>query len=316
MAIPSSYAIALRENATSEKMNTIISWLYAAIENVDAKTADAWLLGAAHSFAGTTIQDALNENYSAIAAGLTVGSGTPEAMWCVNTDVTGTPTQNSGFGVERGTSPNVAIRWNETGDYWEMHNGAAYERVVGTSNAESLIGGMMVQPFDTVYNASLFNPHELSTSSATNVAWIATSDPTYHFPTRRLYSSQTSLNYYCFDLLIRLPTEFADWKSATAAVLYYRTETVADSQNHLDISIRHKDDILASGTSCSSATRTNQVATASGTWTILALDKSDLTNAGSVSWAAGDFLHIDIKMESKSSKYCEFGPLVLFGERT
>ena len=316
MAIPSAYAIAYQEDLLSPKTNSITSWLYATILNVNAKTADSWLLGATHSFAGASIQDALDENYSAIAGGLTVGSGTTEAMWYVNTDVTATPTQNSGFGVERGTSTNVAVRWNETGDYWAMHNGTAYERMVGTSNAETLLGPMMVQPFDKVYNASEFNPHQLGSSTATNITWAATSDATYFMPTVHLYSAQTSLNYFCFDNLVKLPTESEDWKSATAAVLYFRTETVANTQNHLDIAIRHKGGILAAGTACSSATKTNQVATASGTWTVMSWSKSDLTNAGSISWAAADYLYIDVKMESKSSKYCELGPFMLNGERT
>jgi len=38
----------------------------------------------------------------------------------LNNDVTGTPTENAGIEVERGTSPNVAIRWNETTDKWQF----------------------------------------------------------------------------------------------------------------------------------------------------------------------------------------------------
>jgi hypothetical protein len=38
----------------------------------------------------------------------------------LNNDVTGTPTENAGIEVERGTSPNVSIRWNETTDKWQF----------------------------------------------------------------------------------------------------------------------------------------------------------------------------------------------------
>jgi hypothetical protein len=36
----------------------------------------------------------------------------------LNRDETGTPSQNAGIEVERGTSANVSFLWNETSDYW------------------------------------------------------------------------------------------------------------------------------------------------------------------------------------------------------
>ena len=36
----------------------------------------------------------------------------------LNSDETGTPSQNAGLEVERGTSTNVSLLWNETNDYW------------------------------------------------------------------------------------------------------------------------------------------------------------------------------------------------------
>jgi hypothetical protein len=38
----------------------------------------------------------------------------------LNSDETGTPSQNAGFEVERGTSANVQFIWNETNDAWDM----------------------------------------------------------------------------------------------------------------------------------------------------------------------------------------------------
>lgn len=43
---------------------------------------------------------------------------------------TGTPTDNVSFTVERGTSANVSIRWNETTDAWEYTNdGSTYQQI-------------------------------------------------------------------------------------------------------------------------------------------------------------------------------------------
>tara|TARA_B100000073_G_scaffold324994_1_gene308405 strand:- start:524 stop:2302 length:1779 start_codon:yes stop_codon:yes gene_type:complete len=48
----------------------------------------------------------------------------------LNNDVTGTPSQNAGVAVERGTSTNVDIRWNETTDKWQFTNdGTTYEDI-------------------------------------------------------------------------------------------------------------------------------------------------------------------------------------------
>lgn len=52
----------------------------------------------------------------------------------LNNDVTGTPTENAGIEVERGTSTNVLVRWNESTDKWEITNdGSTYGSIL-TSN--------------------------------------------------------------------------------------------------------------------------------------------------------------------------------------
>ena len=48
----------------------------------------------------------------------------------LNSGVTGSPLLNAGVEVERGTSPNVEIRWNETSDKWELtNNGSSYDGI-------------------------------------------------------------------------------------------------------------------------------------------------------------------------------------------
>jgi hypothetical protein len=43
-----------------------------------------------------------------------------DSIIILNADEVGTPTQNAGFEVERGTSTNVQFVWNETNDAWDM----------------------------------------------------------------------------------------------------------------------------------------------------------------------------------------------------
>lgn len=52
----------------------------------------------------------------------------------LNSDVTGTPTENAGVEIERGTSTNVVMRWNESTDRWEFTNdGVTYYNMPLTS---------------------------------------------------------------------------------------------------------------------------------------------------------------------------------------
>jgi hypothetical protein len=57
----------------------------------------------------------------------------------LNHGVTSSPTLNAGIEVERGTSDNVLIRWNETSDKWEFTNdGTTYNELGGGAGATSL----------------------------------------------------------------------------------------------------------------------------------------------------------------------------------
>ena len=48
----------------------------------------------------------------------------------LNSDETGTPSQNAGIEVERGTGTNVELRWNETSDKWQITNdGSSYQNL-------------------------------------------------------------------------------------------------------------------------------------------------------------------------------------------
>mgnify|MGYP000671901983 CR=1 FL=1 len=48
----------------------------------------------------------------------------------LNNNEAGTPSENAGVEIERGTSTNVQLRWNETTDCWEFTNdGTNYQRI-------------------------------------------------------------------------------------------------------------------------------------------------------------------------------------------
>ena len=54
----------------------------------------------------------------------------------LNSNEAGTPSENGGIEIERGTSTNVALRWNETTDKWQLtEDGSAYEEIQTIQNS-------------------------------------------------------------------------------------------------------------------------------------------------------------------------------------
>ena len=82
----------------------------------------------------------------------------------LNHDVTGAPSQNAGVQIERGTSADVMIRWNETSDKWDFTNdGTNYYNIASNSDV------------DTAYsNAASYTDNAISNVNNT-IANIATS---------------------------------------------------------------------------------------------------------------------------------------------
>ena len=70
----------------------------------------------------------------------------------LNSNETGTPTENAGIEVERGTSTNVAFRWNETDDVWQFTtNGTTYVDVFDTSLDAIVIATLSCSFIDPVH---------------------------------------------------------------------------------------------------------------------------------------------------------------------
>lgn len=58
----------------------------------------------------------------------------------LNDNATGAPTENAGIEIERGTSANVQLRWNETSDKWQTTvDGTNYYNLLTTDNLETLV---------------------------------------------------------------------------------------------------------------------------------------------------------------------------------
>jgi len=82
---------------------------------------------ASPTFTGTVTTNDLTVSGNLTVSGTTTSVNTEtvtidDNIIVLNNNETSTPSQNAGIEVERGTSTNVALRWNETLDKWEITN--------------------------------------------------------------------------------------------------------------------------------------------------------------------------------------------------
>jgi hypothetical protein len=95
----------------------------------------------------------------------------------LNSGVTAAPTLDSGIEIERGTSANVLIRWNETNDQWEFTNdGTTYGDIaaLGTIELGTDTNGNYVN--DVVAGTGISVTHTPGEGSSASIALNATLD--------------------------------------------------------------------------------------------------------------------------------------------
>jgi len=97
-------------------------------------------LGGSVILGGDTNDTITSKGHMVVEGNLTV-SGTATAInttqttindniITLNNDVTGTPSENAGIEIERGDSDNVALRWNESTDKWQITtDGSSYANI-------------------------------------------------------------------------------------------------------------------------------------------------------------------------------------------
>ena len=118
------------------------------------------------NIARTDIAEVFNSNVT-VQGNLTVNGTTTtinttnltvsDNIIVLNNDVTGTPTENAGVEVERGTAANVAVRWNETSDVWELtQNGTNYYRIL-TVNDEGAGNNLDADTLDGQHGSYYLN---------------------------------------------------------------------------------------------------------------------------------------------------------------
>lgn len=129
--------VSITATIVDDSHNHIISNVDGLQTALDAKAA---LAGA--TFTGNVIGTNLTLSGNLTVSGTTTYINTTtlnigDNIITLNADETGTPSQNAGIEIERGTSTNVILQWNETSDQWEIASGGTIGRILTTGDEGS-----------------------------------------------------------------------------------------------------------------------------------------------------------------------------------
>ncbi len=103
------------------------------VDNTVVRTTGTKNIGGAKTFTSDLI---LSGNLTVNGTQTTVNTETltvDDNIIVLNNNEAGTPSQNAGIEIERGTSTNVQLRFNETSDQWEFTNDGSSYVALGTS---------------------------------------------------------------------------------------------------------------------------------------------------------------------------------------
>jgi hypothetical protein len=124
----------------------------------------------------------------------------------LNSGETSTPTLNSGIEIERGTSTNVFIRWNESTDKWQFTNDGTNYTDFGAGGATisetaptSPTAGQVWFESDTGQTFVYYDSHWIEIGASGTAAYVADSAPSNPITGQLWYNSSEASTYVYYD---------------------------------------------------------------------------------------------------------------------
>ena len=135
----------------------------------------AWVNTSNPTIAGNLV---VNGNLTVSGTTVTVNTSTlsvADNIITLNSDVTsGSPSENAGIEVSRGSSATVSIRWNETTDRWEFTNDGTYYQTIYTdtvTNAQTAAYTLALTDNGKMVEMNVASGNALTVPSNANVAF-------------------------------------------------------------------------------------------------------------------------------------------------
>lgn len=124
----------------------------------------------------------------------------------LNSGETSTPTLNAGIEVERGTSTNVSIRWNETTDKWQFTTDGTNYTDLGAGGASisdtapsSPVAGQIWFESDTGSTFVYYDSHWIEIGASGMGAYVADTAPTSPISGQIWFNSSNAGTYVYYD---------------------------------------------------------------------------------------------------------------------
>ena len=175
--------VALGTKTTGDYVASLVAGTGVTITNNSGETATPTIsigqevgTSASVTFANLTLSGDL------VVSGITTSINTEtltidDNIIVLNNNATGAPSQNAGIEIERGSSTNVVLRWDESSDKWQITNdGSTYEDIATTVD----VAAASIAALDDIGNVTAPSPSDgqflkYVTASA---AWVPAAVPT------------------------------------------------------------------------------------------------------------------------------------------
>jgi hypothetical protein len=200
------------EGSTADDFETILTVVNPTADRTVSLPDGSGTLTLANSdvtFANLTVSGDLTVNGNTTTLN-TANLNVEDSFILLNSGVTGSPTLDSGLEVERGTSTNVFIRWNETTDKWQFTNDGSTYNDLGSGGATNSLtapvspaAGALWFKTDTaqtfVYYVDGTSNQWVEIGSSGMAAYIADSAPNNPIAGQFWYNSSEASTYVYYD---------------------------------------------------------------------------------------------------------------------
>lgn len=158
---PSFTAITLTGDAAVNGGDVTTTAATASLFNANATTLNiggaATTLSIGAATGTTTVNNSLTVSGDLTVEGTTTTLNTAtleveDNVVLLNRGVTGSPTLNAGLEIERGTSANVSVLWNETSDSWTITNEGTNYHAIARKHVADITGDTVTTAFSITHN--------------------------------------------------------------------------------------------------------------------------------------------------------------------